>query len=75
MLTDIFIKSTDIRQYPPATCHVYHSKKFIPCSQALHFNKICSKNQFLDKSCNDVKVWLKDPGYKLKQKNNKLPIQ
>ena len=61
LITDVFVKSTDTHQYLHATsCHVYHSKKSIPYSQALRFNRICSENQFFDKRCNDLEVWLKN---------------
>ena len=61
LITDVFVKSTDTNQYLHATsCHVYHSKKSIPYSLALRFNRICSENQFFDKRCNDIKVWLKN---------------
>ena len=64
LLTDVFVKSTDIHQYLHATsCHVYHSNKSIPYSQALRFNRICSENQFFDKMCNDPEVWLKNRSY------------
>ena len=64
LLTDVFGKSTDTHQYFHATsCHVYHSKKSIPYSQALLFNRIYSENQFFDKRCNDLEVWLKNRGY------------
>ena len=64
MLADVFVKSTDTNQYlHAASCHVYHSKKFTPYSQALRFNRICSKNQSFDKRCNDLEVWLKNHGY------------
>ena len=64
LITDVFVKSTDTHQYFHATsCHVYHSKKSIPYSQALRFNRICSENQFFDKRCNDLEVWLKNRGY------------
>ena len=45
------------------TCHVYHSKKSIPYTQALRFNRICSENKFFDKICNQLECWLKDRGY------------
>ena len=52
LLTDVFIKSTDTHQYLLApSCHVYHSKKSIPYSYVLRFNRICSKNQHFDKRC------------------------
>ena len=61
MLTDLLVKSTDTYQYLHATsCHVYHSKKSLQYSQALRFNKICSKNQFFDQRCNDLEVWLQN---------------
>ena len=37
-------------------------KKSIPYSQTLHFNRICAKNQFFDKSCNNLEVSLKNRG-------------
>ena len=47
LLTDVFVKSADTHQYFHAiSCHAYHSKKFIPYSQALRFNRICFENQF-----------------------------
>ena len=64
LLTDVLVKSTDTHQYLHASsCHVYHSKNSIPYCQALRFNRICSKNQFFDKRCNDLEVWLKNRGY------------
>ena len=63
LLTDVFVKFTDTHQYLHATsCHVYHSQKSIPYSQALRFNRICSNNQFFDERCNDLEVWLKNRG-------------
>ena len=64
LLTDVFVKSTDTNQYLHATsCRAYCSKKSIPYSQTLRFNRICSKNQFFDKRHNDLEVWLKNCGY------------
>ena len=64
LLTEVFVKSIDTHQYFLATsCHVYHSKKSIPYSQALRFNRICSENQFFDKRFNDLEVWIKNRGY------------
>ena len=64
MLTEVFVKSTDTHQCHHAIfCHEYQSKNFIPYSQSLRFNKICSKNQFFDKKCNDIEVWLLNRGY------------
>ena len=62
LLTGVFVKSTNTRQYIHATsCHVYHPKKFIPYGQVLHFNRICSENQFFDRTCNDTSSMNKIP--------------
>ena len=67
LLTDVFVKSTDTHQYLHATSfHVHLSKKFIPYSQAPRLNRICSKNQFFDKRCNNLEVWLKNRAYIMK---------
>ena len=42
---------------------MYHSKKSIPYSQALHLNRICSENSSHDKRCNELEVWLRERGY------------
>ena len=63
-LTVVFVKFTETHQYLRATSfHVYQSKKSIPYSQALHFKRICSENQFFEKRCNDLEVRLKNRGY------------
>ena len=64
LLTDLYIKPTDTHQYLEfSSCHVYHSKKSIPYSQALRFNRICSENMFFDNRCNQLECWLRDRGY------------
>ena len=64
LINDVYIKPTDTHQYLRASsCHVFHSKKSIPFSQALRFNRICSENVFFDKRCNELEVWLKSRGY------------
>ena len=64
LVTDLYIKPTDTHQYLHASfCHVFHSKKSIPYSQALKRNRICSENSFFDKRCNDLEIWLKGRGY------------
>ena len=64
LITDAYIKPTDTHQYLHASsCHVFHSKKSIPFSQALRFNRICSENAFFDKRFNELEVWLKSRGY------------
>ena len=61
LVTDLYIKPTDTHQYLHASsCHVYHSKKSIPYSQALRLNRICSENSFDDKRCNELEVWLRE---------------
>ena len=60
----MYVKPTDTHQYLHASsCHVYHSKKSIPYSQALRLNRICSETSFFDKRCNELEVWLNDRGY------------
>ena len=45
LLKDLHIKPTDTDLYLEfLSCHVYHSKKSIPCSQDLRFNRIYSEN-------------------------------
>ena len=62
LLTDLYIKPTDTHQYLEfSSCHVYHSKKSIPYSQALRFNRICSENRFFGR-CTQIECWLKDIG-------------
>ena len=64
MLTDVFVKSIDTHQHLHATsCHVYHSKISILYSQALRFNRTCSKNKFFNERCNKLVAWLKNRGY------------
>ena len=62
--TDVYVKPTDSRQYlHSSSCHSYHSKKSISYSQALRFNRICSKNNFFDIHCNDLEKWLSERDY------------
>ena len=64
LVNDLYIKPTDTHRYLHASsCHVFHSKKSIPYSQALRLNRICSENSFFDKRCNDLEIWLKGRGY------------
>ena len=65
LITDLYVKPTDTHQYLHASsCHVYHSKRAIPYSQALRLNRICSEPQFFDKRCNQLEEWLAKRGYK-----------
>ena len=62
MLTDVFVKSTDTHQYLHAmSYHVCYLKESI--FYCLRFNRICSKNQSLDKRSDDLEVRLKSRGY------------
>ena len=64
LLTDLYIKPTNTNQYLEfSSCHVRYTKKFIPYSQALRFNRICSENMLFDNRCNQFECWLKDRGY------------
>ena len=71
--TDLFVKPTDTHQYLHASsCHVFHSKKAIPYSQALRLNRICSDNETFDKRCNQLEEWLLDRGYSSKLVRNQV---
>ena len=73
LVTDLYVKPTDTHQYLHASsCHVYHSKKSIPYSQALRFNRICSENVYFDKRCNELEVWLKSRGYSNKMVRSQI---
>jgi len=61
----LYIYTTDTHQYLHASsCHVYHSKRAIPYSQALRLNRICSEPSFFDRRCNQLEDWLAKRGYK-----------
>ena len=64
-VTDLHIKLTDTHQYLNASsCHLFHSKKSVPYSQALKLkNRICSENYFCDKQCNNLEISLRERGY------------
>ena len=65
LITDLYVKQTDIHQYLEASsCHAYHCKKSIPYSQALRLTRICSKTEFFDKRYNQLESWLKQRGYR-----------
>ena len=65
--TDLYVKPTDTHQYLEASsCHVFHSKRSIPYSQALRLNRICSKGSFFDKRCDELESWLQKRGYSQK---------
>ena len=52
LLTNLYVKPTDTHQYLEfSSCHIYHSKKSIPYSQAFRFNRICSENIFFNNRC------------------------
>ena len=58
LLTDLYIKPTNTHQYLEfSSCYVYHSKKSIPYSQTLRFNRICSVNRFFYNRCNQLIDW------------------
>ena len=73
LITDLYVKPTDTHQYLHASsCHVYHSKKSIPYSQALRLNRICSNNSLFDKRCNQLEDWLCKRGYSNKMVRNQI---
>ena len=51
-----------------------HSKIFIPYSQTLRLNRICSENSSDDKRCNDLEVWLRKILYQANVSNLKDTI-
>ena len=64
LVTDLYIKPTDTHEYLLAGyCDVFHSKKFMPYSQTLRLNRICSENSFFDKRRNDLEIRLKGRGH------------
>ena len=64
LLTNSYIKPTDTHQYLEfSSCHVYLSKKYVPYTQDLRFNRICSENTFFNNRCNKLECWLKHRGY------------
>ena len=61
---DFYIKTTDCHQYIHASsCHIFHSKKSTPYSQALRLNRICLENSFFDKRCNNLEIWIRERRY------------
>ena len=73
LVTDLFVKPTDTHQFLHASsCHVYHSKRAIPYSQALRLNRICSETSLLDQRCNELESWLKKRGYKDRMVRNQI---
>ena len=65
--TDLYVKPTDSHQYLlSSSCHPFHCKKGIPYSQTLRLNRICSSNDFFDKRCNDLELWLIERGHNTK---------
>ena len=73
LMTDLFVKPTDIQQFlDTSSSHPYHCKKGIRCSQALRLNRICSDNESFDKRCNDLEEWLMERGYYGKMKRKQI---
>ena len=57
--TDLYVKPTDSDQYLlSSSCHPFYCEKGMPYSQALRLKRICSKNEFFDKRCNDLEKYL-----------------
>ena len=71
--TDLYVKPTDSHQYLlSSSCHPFYCKKGIPYSQALRLNRICSKNEFFDKRCNDLEKYLLERGYSEKMVHKEI---
>ena len=63
--TDLHIKPADTHQFIDSTsCHTYHCKKSIPYSQALPYNRICSKKKKSDQQWYDLEKWLMEKDYR-----------
>jgi len=73
LVTDLYIKPTDIHQYLEAnSCHPNDCKNSIAYSQALRLNRICSESRDFDVRCNDLENWLIKRGYDQKLVRNKV---
>ena len=65
--TELYVKPTISHQYLQySSCHPFHCKKGIPCSQALRLKRICSKTNSFDKHGNDLERFLLERGYSSK---------
>ena len=61
LVTDLYLKPTDTDQHlHTSSCYAFNFKKSLPYSQALSLDRICSKNYFFDKRCNDLEMWLRE---------------
>ena len=71
--TDLYVKPTDSHQYLlSSSCHPFYCKMGISYSQALRLNRICSKNEFFDKRCNDLVKYLLERGYSEKMVHKEI---
>ena len=58
-MTDLFVKPTNKHEFLDASSSdPYNWKEWIPYSQALRFNRICSHKKSFDKRYNDLQGWL-----------------
>ena len=61
---DLYVKPTDSYQYLlSSSCHLFLWQKSIPFRQTLKVNRICSKNEFFGKRCNDLEKYPLGMGY------------
>ena len=73
LLTDLYIKPTDTHQYLElSSSHLYHSKKSIPYSQPLRFNRFAQKICFLKIDVINFSAALKIEGTMKKLLDNKF---
>ena len=62
--TDVYVKPTDNHQcFLLSSCHPFYCKKGIPYSQAIRLNRICSNNEVVDNSFNDLEKYLLEMGW------------
>ena len=63
--TDLYVKSTDIHQYPLHTsCHPNHVKRSIPFSLALRIRRICSTAEKFKQRTSELMEFLCNRGHK-----------
>ena len=74
ILTNLYVKPTVTHQYlDSSSCHPYHCKRNIPCSQDLCLNRICSNNAFFDQRPNELEHWLHERGYSVRVVRQEIP--
>ena len=69
----LHVKPTDTHQYLQAnSCHPTHCKTAIPFGQPLRLCRICSKQDSLQKRCQELKHHLMNRGYEEQQLDSEI---